>query len=130
MGLRETAAADLKSIHENTDDFAWEITVTDPDGNTHVDPLYGLSNDISQAIDPETGMLVSGRSASVSIPIKSLLDAGFTSLPINIPDKTSRPWVIMFDDILGTSWTFKVSQSNPDRSIGSIVCLLETYDDS
>jgi len=33
----------------------------------------------------------------------------------------------MFDDINGHSHTFKVSEAMPDRAIGIVTCMLETY---
>ena len=127
MGLRTDAAEDMREIHEDKDDFGWEITITDPAGTSA--PLVGLSNDIAQAIDPDTGILVSGRSASVSLPIQAILDAGL-EMPEGTSDPKARPWVVSFDDIVGVEHTFKVSQTNPDRGIGNIVCLLETYNGS
>jgi len=124
MGLREEAEADMIEIHENTNEFGWDIFLTDPDGVTV--PVVGLANDIAQAIDPDTGLIISGRSASVSIPIQSITQAG-VGLPVGISDPTSRPWTVTFDDILGTSWTFKISNTSPDRSLGNIVCQLEIY---
>jgi len=127
MGLREDAALDMREIHEDLDDFGWPIVVTDPNG-TSAD-LTGLTNDISQAIDPDTGAMVSGRVASVSIPLSALSDAGL-GIPVGIADTDSRPWLVAFDDSTGVSWAFKVAQSNPDRTIGLVVCLLEAYDGS
>tara|TARA_R100000388_G_scaffold63439_3_gene46356 strand:+ start:47 stop:226 length:180 start_codon:yes stop_codon:yes gene_type:complete len=49
-------------------------------------------------------------------------------LPKGIADTGSKPWVIQFDDIGGTPYKFKVSQSNPDRALGLVVCLLELYE--
>lgn len=127
MGLRELAEQDLGAILEDSAyGFGWSITLTDPAGLT--DPnLIGFSDDISQVIDPDTGQLVSGRLASVALRISSLLTAGFT-LPRGIADQSSKPWVVTFNDINGTSHTFKVRQADPDRALGLIVCILEGYD--
>ena len=126
MSLREQAEADLDIILEDDiNGFGWPITITNPAGMS--DSLVGFSSDISQLIDPETGQAVSGRLASVALRIKSLVLAGFTELPRNIPDTTSKPWLIQFDDINGNAFTFKVSDSNPDRAMGLIVCILEAY---
>lgn len=127
MGLRELAEQDLGAIIEDSAyGFGWSITLTDPAGLT--DPnLIGFSDDISQVIDPDTGQLVSGRLASVALRISSLLTAGFT-LPRGIADQSSKPWVVTFNDINGTSHTFKVRQADPDRALGLIVCILEGYD--
>lgn len=126
MSLRATAEADLKAIvNDSSNGFGWPISITDPSGLSA--SLTGFSSDISQVIDPDTGQAVSGRLASVAVNINDLTAAGFTSLPRNITEKTSKPWVVVFNDIMGNSHTFKVAQSNPDRALGIVVCLLENY---
>jgi hypothetical protein len=125
VSLRELAAADLKVILEDSaTGFGWAITVTNPEGTEAT--LTGFSTDIGQTIDPDTGQAVSGRRASVAIAIASLTDAGL-GLPRSIADSGSRPWVIVFDDIHGTSHRFKVAESMPDRAAGVVTCLLEAY---
>ena len=125
MGLREIAESDLGVILEDSVyGFGYSITVTDPAGT--VKPFTGYSNDISQIIDPDTGQAVSGRLASAAIRISSLTAAGLT-LPQGIADASKKPWIIEFDDINGNPYKFKVSQSNPDRALGMLVCLLEFY---
>lgn len=124
-GLRELAEADLGNIlNDDTYGFGWSITVTDPAGASAV--LKGFSNDISQLIDPDTGQAVSGRLATVAIRIADLVTAGL-GLPVSIVELASKPWVIEFNDINGNSYKFKVNESNPDRAIGMVVCLLELY---
>jgi len=125
MGLREVASADVGAILEDgVYGFGWPITVTDPGGKSA--PLTGFSDDISQVIDPDTGIAVSGRLASAVLRISSLTEAGL-GLPVGIADAGSKPWVINFDDINGSPHTFKVQQSDPDRAIGIVVCILEIY---
>ena len=125
MGAREIAEADLGFILEDSVfGFGFDITVTDPSGLSK--PLTGFSNDISQVIDPDTGQAVSGRLASVALRISSLTAAGF-ALPVAVADAGAKPWLITFDDINGNSFIFKVQQSNPDRTLGVIACILETY---
>lgn len=125
-GLREIAEADMVAILEDdVSGFGWDITVTDPDGT--VGNLKGRSNDIAQIIDPDTGVAVSGRSASITLAISSLTTEGL-GLPVGIADKAVKPWLITFDDINGNSHTFKVQQSNPDRTIGLVSCLLEAWE--
>jgi hypothetical protein len=126
MNLRQQAEADLAFILEDSaTGFGWSISVTDPNGLNR--PLTGSSNDISQVVDPETGQVVSGRSASVALRVSSLFEAGFNSLPVGIADSNSKPWLVAFDDINGNSHTFKVIQSNPDRTLGIITLILEAY---
>ena len=127
MGLREMAETDLGFILEGDGDgFRWPIVVTDPAGLTTPPGFYGFSNDIAQVIDPDTGQAVSGRLASVALRISSLTEAGL-GLPQGIADASLKPWLVAFDDINGNSYTFKVSQSNPDRALGLVACILEIY---
>ena len=127
MGLRETAEADLAIVLEDdVTGFGWPITITDPTGKEA--SLVGSSGDIAQAIDPDTGQAVSGRLATVTLRTSSLIAAGFTDLPEGIADILSKPWLITFDDINGNSFTFKVQQSNPDRTLGVVKCILELYE--
>src|SRR5687768_14346978 len=98
MGLRQQAAADLKSILENEDDFGWPITVTNPVGVSA--DLVGMSTDISEVLDPGLGIPVSGRLASVAIASESLTAAGL-GLPNNVSDESSKPWLVRFNDIGG-----------------------------
>lgn len=125
MGLRQQAEADLAFILEDdVGGFGYSITLTDPSGLT--DTFTGFSDDIAQVIDPDTGQAVSGRLASVALRISSLYAAGF-KLPKGIADTGSKPWTVAFNDINGRAHTFKISESNPDRAVGIVVCLLEAY---
>lgn len=126
MGLRELAEADLGRIIEDRDGgFGWDMTITDPAGVSY--SLVGSSTDISRAIDPETGQAVTGRFASVSIRIQTLLLAGATSLPRGVADKASKPWLVAFADINGVAGLFKVQSSAPDRTLGLLSLDLEVY---
>jgi hypothetical protein len=128
MGLRTIAEQDLAFILEGDEHgFRWPIVVTDPAGNTS-DGLYGLSDDIAQLIDPDTGQAVSGRMASVAIRIGALTaQAPPMALPQGIADAGVKPWLVAFNDINGNAHTFKVAQSNPDRALGVVTCILEAY---
>ena len=125
MSLRQTAEQDLGAILEDgAMGFGWPIQVTDPSGLSK--PLTGFSDDISQIIDPDTGEAVSGRLVSVALRISSLTVAGL-ALPVGIADASIKPWIIEFNDINGSPYKFKVAQSNPDRALGLITCILELY---
>lgn len=125
MGLRETARADLRAILEDTEGgFGWPITITNPDGVTA--DLTGFSTDIGMTIDMDTGLPVSGRSASVALPIAALTEAAL-GLPRGIADSSRAPWLVTFLDIEGASHTFKVFQAMPDLAIGIVTCVLEAY---
>jgi hypothetical protein len=126
VGLREQAAADNRAILEDSAaGFGWPITVTDPNGNTAA--RIGFSNDIAQAIDADTGMLVSGRSVSCTLSIASLVAVGL-GVPQGIAESNSRPWVIEFSDVGGRPYRMKVRESRPDRSLGCVLCILEKFE--
>jgi len=122
MSLRDIATEDLNIFL--SEDFAWPITITDPDGT--ILNTTGYTNDIAQTIDPDTGQIVSGRVASIAISIRELEKAGL-SIPINIVDETTKPWRIAFEDVELNQYTFKVISSNPDLGLGLVTCNLELY---
>ena len=125
MGLREQAEADNRVIlNDSAFGFGYSISLENPAGTAK--PLTGFSNDISQVVDPDTGVAVSGRLATAALNINDIIDAGL-ELPKGIADAGSKPWLIRFDDINGNAHTFKVSKSDPDRAIGVVICTLEFY---
>lgn len=150
MSLRQLAESDLSVILE--DDvygFGWSIVLTNPSGVSI--PLTGFSNDIAQVIDPETGQAVSGRSASCALRMSSItaggdlvtecnealaqcnepqMEAGNVAFgfPQGIADSDSKPWIVTFLDINSSPHRFKVIQSNPDRTLGVLSCLLGLYE--
>lgn len=125
MSLRLQLEKDLGHILEDkTSGFGWDIVLIDPENNNY--NFVGFSNDISQVIDPETGMVLSGRTVSVALKISSILESGM-KMPKGVEDSSSKPWLVQFKDINGSDYMFKVSKSNPDRAIGILTCLLESY---
>lgn len=128
MNLRQLAEQDLSTVLEdNTSGFGWPIVVTDPSGFTNPNPIYGMSNDIGLLIDPDTGTAISGRFASATLRISTLIAAGFSSLPVAVSSESSKPWLMSFDDINGNNYVFKVKSSMPDRGLGIISVTLEAY---
>ncbi|HET9954171.1 MAG TPA: hypothetical protein VFQ61_06695 [Polyangiaceae bacterium] len=124
MPLWLQAAADAKAILADVGGFARPITITSPAGFTVL--VTGTARDISTTIDPATGAVVSARTASITIPIEPLSAAGL-SIPRNVPDKTSKPWLAQFYDAAGVLHVFKICESHPDLTLGIVTCLLETY---
>lgn len=126
MGLREQAAADLKIILEDSAaGFGMVIRLIDPAGRDA--SLTGFTTDVFQGLDPETGVQVSGRIASVALSIKAIRDAGFPNLPRGVGEQSEKPWIVEFDDAAGVLHRFKVSEAMPDRAIGIITARLEAY---
>ena len=126
MTLRQLAATDLQAIVEDEQTgFGWPITVTSPGLQTAA--LTGLSSDISQTIDPETGQAIAGRVASVALSLASLSAAGL-GVPRNVSELSLKPWVVEFSDIGGAPHKFKVTHAMPDRTLGIVTCVLEAYE--
>lgn len=125
MNLRTLAEADLAVVLEDdAGGFGWPIKVTDPEGNEG--NLKGSAGDIGRLIDPDTGTAISGRFAGFTLRISSLTTAGL-DLPRGISDENKRPWLIEFDDINGNPHIFKVVESDPDRTLGVVTCILELW---
>jgi hypothetical protein len=124
VSLRQQAAADFLTIAEDTSGFGWPITVTNPSGQTLA--MTGLSTDVGNTIDPETGVLVAGRKASVALSVKRLEDAGL-GIPTNEADPKRKPWVVVFNDIGGTARTYAVLNVMPDRALGCVTCELGVH---
>jgi hypothetical protein len=121
MGLRTQAIADAKAILEDsTSGFGWPLTLTSPAGVPAL--LVGFTTDVAETIDPETGVAVSGRRASVAIALLSLPE-----LPTAVPDANRRPWIVTFADVTLAASTWKVVEVLPDRAVGVVVLLLEAY---
>lgn len=124
MGLRELAELDLAIIVEDEAfGFGREITLTNPDGDSET--ITGFTNDVSQVVDPDTGVLVSVRIASATLRISSITLSG--GLPEGIADASKKPWRVSFEDIGGNMVEYKVAQGNPDRALGVIFLVLELY---
>jgi hypothetical protein len=121
MGLRAQAAIDAKAILEDSaSGFGWPLTLTSPAGV--VSMHTGFATDVAESVDPETGMLVTGRRASVAISLLSLAE-----LPTAVADSAKRPWIVTFADTQLVASTWKVVEVRPDRALAVVVLLLETY---
>lgn len=121
MGLREQAELDCQSILEDASTgFGWPFTLTSPAGV--VEAHVGFTTDVGQSLDPETGIAVAGRRASVSVSLRSL-----TAMPTAVADETVKPWLVTFASVQGVAATWKVVEVLPDRAVGVVVLLLESY---
>lgn len=106
--------------------FGTAITITDPDLLSA--DVTGRTNDISFAIDPNTGVAISGRTATIAIDMQELTDKGFSSLPVAQTDKTKKPWLVEYTDQLGKAHVFIVLEANPDLTLGIVLCTLQFYE--
>lgn len=121
MSLRAEVVIHAKAIVEDsTSGFGWPITLTSPVGVAA--ELVGLTTDVGQTIDPDTGQAVAGRRASVVVSWSSLAE-----LPTAVADSTRKPWVVTFADSQGVLADWKVIEVLPDRAAGVVALLLEAY---
>lgn len=126
MSLLEQAAADVRAILENTDEFGLPMTVTSPIGD--VATITGFAADIGQEIDPETGQLVSGRRIHATLPVAAIHEA-FGEQLRGVHDEAMLPWRITLQlPSMPTAQVFKVMDVMPDK-IGAVVCWLEIFGD-
>lgn len=120
MGLRAQAALDAKAILEDASGFAWPFTLKSPDGVSV--QLTGLTTDVGQTIDPETGQAVAGRQASIACHISAL-----ATMPTAVSSEARKPWIATFASSAGVVGDWKVIEVLPDRALGVVVLLLEAY---
>lgn len=121
MGLRAQAAVDAKAILEDTTSgFGWPLVLTSPAGVAL--SLAGFATDVSESVDPETGVIVASRRASVVISLLSLPE-----LPTAEAESNRRPWLVTFADVTLAGLTWKVVQVMPDRALGVVLLTLEGY---
>jgi hypothetical protein len=123
VSLLDQAALDLRAIITDPNGFGVAITVIDPDGNTAT--LTGLQNDVGMFVDPQTGVLVGGRRASVALSILEIADAGLDE-PRAVAGGNIKPWRVAFTTPTGRELVMKISEVNPDE-LGCVVCMLEIY---
>ena len=125
MTLRQLAETQLATLVESqTQGFGHEVTLVDPDGVS--EQVVGLNCDIAQSIDPTTGMIISGRTASITFRNSTMINL-FGKLPVAITETINTPWTVVMNDINGVTGTFKICRTMPDRTIGIVVCFLENY---
>lgn len=121
--LRDLAERDLGAILETTDGgFGRAVVLTDPTGQSATIP--GMTGNISNAIDPETGQIIVGDFAHVTLRISSIVAAGLT-----VPTqeyRTGHPaWLLSFNDLAGVEQTFRVQRPEPDFTLGYVNLKLE-----
>lgn len=118
MSLFEDAATDFQEIMNSDLGASVSCVITDPCGAEET--LLCRHSDTSQVIDPGTNEAVSGRRIVLSVCLADLYDVGFEKIR-GIEKKDEKPWKVAVSDIAEIAGVYKVSESNPDASIGSMV---------
>lgn len=124
MGIRETAHEDMLEILHDTEDGGEEITITSPAEVAY--SIMARTSDIHLSIDPGTGETVTGRQCFVAVAISDLIARGFEDIR-GVAESDSKPWLVDAVDVDGRPGRFKVTEVNPDRTIGLAVLALELY---
>lgn len=125
MGLIDQAKKDIEQITSNLDGFGVEMTLTAPTSQSIT--IKGLHKKHHLGIDPEKGVAVNTKTASVSFSEKFLTDQGY-------PVRNSKGVVdlkkhlVDVKDSTGNSEKYIIEQWFPDETIGLIVCILGTYE--
>jgi hypothetical protein len=121
MGIRAEAAIHAKAfLEDSASGFGWPLALTSPAGVELA--LTGYPADVSETVDPETGVAVSGRRSSVSVSLLSL-----SELPVGVTERSRRPWLVTMADATGDVATWKVVDVRPDRTLAVVVLYLEAY---
>lgn len=127
MSLLEQARADANTILETgAGSLSVDAWVIEPGGFGAKIP--GMFNDIEQTVDPGTGEFLTGRRISIAMSQQDFYDAGFDQIPRGIADGAKKPWIVSVK-VDCTDQKFKVVKSNPDRTVGVVVCILGLYFD-
>lgn len=125
MNLLDDAAATVRGIlGDDANGFGRSVTLMDPLGQAAT--VIGKPTDISELIDPETGVLVSGRHVSIAFSLATL-DAAGLGWPKATQKGDSRPWRVLLNDTTGRPHSLSVRETKPDRIAGVLVCILEAY---
>ena len=106
--LRRQAQLDLAMTIQG--EFGQTIKISKPDGSEFKD-FIGNSNDIHVALDPDTGLMISGRSCQAVFLLKEILDH-FGELPNSL-------WKVEFLEISPNK--FAIKDVMPDHAMGALV---------
>ena len=109
--LRVQAQEDLQTTIQ--EEFGQTIMISKPDGTEFKD-FVGNSNDISIALDPDTGLMITGRTAQAVFVLKEVLDH-FGELP-------KKLWKVQFLELSPNS--FCVKDVRPDSSQGALILVI------
>jgi len=119
MSILDNIRADIKTITENDEDFAVEITFTAPDLTVAV--INGLHTKHHMSINTE-GQMVNSKNTHISF--------SEASLPLAYPLRNAAGEVnlkrhkISVKDSTGIVKNYTVAEWFPDETVGLIVCLL------
>ncbi len=128
MSIRDLAASDHAAIVQDVaGGFAIPIVVTNPEGVSL--SMNGLTTDVGEVVDMQSGMEIAGRRVSVQILTAPLIAAGMGE-PRAVMDGNAKPWLVTFANVQGVPRTYKIFDVKPDEIFGSHKCLCEAWQPS
>ncbi len=119
IDLNARIKTDSQKIHQGTlgaGSFATDITITRPDGSDSL-TITGLYNDISIAINPQTGMPIVGSTIAISVH----LDDFTTWDRLESLDR----WRVSFVDNSGLNCIGEMINAMPDFTFGDLFFSLQ-----
>jgi len=116
------AKDDFRSIVNSKLGAAIEIIITSP--NKAVHSFFSRNANISQSIDPSTNQTIIGSQNVIAVSIDDLKDVGFETIR-GVSDNTIKPWIVSIES---DDKSYKVTEANPDLSLGSMVLWLEVLE--
>lgn len=125
MSLLDAAKADAAAFASDLSAFAVTATITDPDGLSG--SVRGRFNDVTATVDPDTGVLVSGRDPTFVVARATLSAAGLGE-PVAAQDAAAKPWLVLTAPGGAGEQEWKVGRVDRDEPLGLLTLYLEAYD--
>ena len=107
MSIADLAAADMKSIIEDTSGIGTPYTLIDGE---HEYPVVGSFGDIASLVNPATGELIQGRTIEATVMTQTI-----TAAAGKIP---ARGWRVCKKGSDGQDLILYVQRNEPDNTIG------------
>jgi hypothetical protein len=123
MGLREQAKADIAAITSNLDEWGCLLKFDDTKGNLAT--IGGLHTKHHLGVDSD-GNRTNSKNSHCSFSEQFMI-------PLGYPVRNEKKEVAMIGHLVtvadssGTEWTYVITESYPDETIGLIVCILGDY---
>lgn len=124
MSLIDRARADIARVTQDTNGFASEVTLTNPQGQSA--QVRAFTNEVWQGLDPNSGNNVNGAVASIAISFDALEKAGLGT-PQNPHNQSAKPWTVALRFADGVARTYKIAESRRDMLLGLIWYVIHHY---
>lgn len=122
MGLTAQAKADIEQITSNSAEWGIPMVFTRPDNSMSV-PLTGLHTKHHLGINPENGLRVNVKNASVTVSEKFFINAGYVVRDAK-GEVAMRDHKVQVKDSTGVTCLYVVREWFPDEAVGLIVFIL------